>query len=114
MKLTLDKLVTDIIGKLAGYFITLVAAASVLVFIWGITKYIFRGDSEAERDKGKKIMIWGIIGFVVMFGVWGILAIMGETIGINAVVPQFKTTNTAPSSAPSAPAPKPSLPMGAS
>ncbi len=87
--LTLQSLVVGVVGKLATYFITLVAAASVIVFLWGITKYIYKGDSETEREKGKNLMIWGIVGFVVMFGVWGILALFGETFGVEAVVPQF-------------------------
>lgn len=89
MNKTLGQLVTGIINEISVYFITLVAAASVIVFMWGITNYIFKGDSEDARTKGRNLMIWGLVGFFVMFGVWGILAIIGETFGIQSVIPQF-------------------------
>jgi len=61
-----------------------------MVFLWGITKYIFKGDSEGEREKGKQFMIWGIVGLFVMFGVWGIIELLGNTFGVDTTIPQFR------------------------
>jgi hypothetical protein len=86
---TLNSVITGTVSHVAMLFVTLFAGLSLIVFIFGATKYIFRGDSEGERKKGKTFMLWGIIGFFVMFGVWGIVEILAQTFGIDATIPQF-------------------------
>ena len=69
--------------------IPLIIALAVAMFIWGIVQYVINGDEEAKKAKGKQFMIWGIIGLVVMFGVWGIVKIVGTTFGIQNAIPQL-------------------------
>jgi hypothetical protein len=88
---TLGEIVVGIIQDISESFITLIAAASVLVFIFGVTKYIWQGDNEESRKKGRQLMLWGIIGMFVMFGVWGLVGILGDTFGVETVIPQFRT-----------------------
>lgn len=70
--------------------IPLVVALAVAMFIWGVVQYVINSDEEAKKAKGKQFMIWGIIGLVVMFGVWGIVKIVGTTFGIENAIPQLK------------------------
>ncbi len=65
-----------------------------LVFVWGVFKYFFYGaDSEEERRKGREFVLWGIIGFVVIFSVWGLVAIVGSTFQISSggTAPNYPT-----------------------
>ena len=57
------------------YIIPLLYALAFLVFIFGMFRYFFTGGEE-NREKGKSFAIWGIIGFVVIFGVWGIVNLL--------------------------------------
>ncbi len=64
-------------------------AVGLLIFIWGVVKFFFvNSDEEAKRTEGKRFMIWGIISLTVMLCVWGLVKIVGSTVGIN--------TNTLP------------------
>jgi hypothetical protein len=88
---TFSEIILGIATTLSEYFVTLFASISVLLFIWGVTKYVYKGDSEAERTKGKNLMFWGIIALFVLFGIWGILELLANTFGIEFdVPPQFK------------------------
>lgn len=59
-------------------------AIAVLVFIWGIFQYFILGASdEGKREKGKDLMIWGIIGFVLMVSITGIIALFSGATGLN-------------------------------
>ncbi len=68
--------------------VPLLFAVAILVFIWGVINFIKEEKAE-EREKGKEFMIWGIIAFTVMLGVWGFVAILGSTFGVTNVVPQL-------------------------
>ena len=67
----------DIIGLLIPFVFTL----SLVVFLWGITRaWIWGGGDEASVEKGKKLALAGIIGLVVMAGVWGIVALFSTSV----------------------------------
>lgn len=71
---------SGVVGKLVGFLI----GAAVLVFLWGVLKYVFlsQGDPE-KRSEGRGFMIWGIIALVVMTSVWGLVNLVKSTAGIN-------------------------------
>lgn len=76
-----EDLVIDILNKL-GYFFWLL---SLVAFFYGLVKFIANSTDPAEREKGKSIMLWGIIAFVVLFSVWAIVSfILVDTLQINA------------------------------
>ncbi len=49
------------------------AGIGVLLFFWGLAKFIRNSGDEKEHTNGKNLMIWGVVGFFVMFAVWGIV-----------------------------------------
>lgn len=68
--------------------ITLAAGASLLAFIWGLAKFIFKvGGDEKAVAEGKRIMQWGIIAFFVMISLLGIIAFIQSELGIDAYIP---------------------------
>ena len=96
----LGAFIIDLINNVA---VPLVFAIAFIVFIWGIFQYFVAGGAnEEQRDKGKQLAMWGIIGFVVMLSVWGIVNLLTNTLGFkdkqNVELPHFEpTTQTAPS-----------------
>ncbi len=66
-----------------GVLIPLIFAISFITFLWGIYKYfIAQGDSAEGQEKGKQLILYGIIGFAVMVSLWGLVNIVASTFGL--------------------------------
>lgn len=49
-------------------------AIAFIVFLWGIFKYFIWGaENEMEKAEGRKFAMWGIIGFVIILSIWGLV-----------------------------------------
>ncbi len=82
------------LGTLCGIAVTLVHlinrvlvpvifAVSFLAFLWGIARaYIISRGNEEELKKGHALIFWGIIGFVVMLSLWGLVNIVANSFGL--------------------------------
>ena len=58
-------------------------AVAFIAFLYGIVKaYIFSAGNEEEVKKGHQLILWGIIGFVVMISLWGLVNIVANTFGL--------------------------------
>ena len=65
------------VGGLINPLIAILVGLALLVFFWGLVRFIFRvGGDEKAVEEGKKIMIWGLIALFVMVSVWGIISFM--------------------------------------
>lgn len=54
--------------------IPLLFGVSLLVFIYGMMQYfIIGGASDDSREKGRKLILWAVVGFVLMVSIWGIV-----------------------------------------
>lgn len=60
--------------------ITLLLAVAFLWFLYGGFLYIAKADQSGEREKGRKHMLFGVIGLVVMTTAGAILAIAANSI----------------------------------
>lgn len=67
--------------KIINLLVPFLFGLALVVFLWGIIEaWILGGGDETSVEKGKKLALGGIIGLVVMAGVWGIVAIIKESI----------------------------------
>jgi hypothetical protein len=68
------------IGTFIGnVLIPLIFGLALLIFIWGMFRFfIWGGGNEEERSKGKQLIIWSIVGFVLMVSIWGIVNIVSS------------------------------------
>ncbi len=72
--------------------IPLIFALALVIFVWGVVQFVINTDDEVKKTKGKQFMIWGIIALTVMVSVWGLVAILGNTFGVNTgFIPQVKS-----------------------
>jgi hypothetical protein len=55
-------------------------ALAVIYFLWGVFVYISNAESDEGRQKGGRHILWGLIGIVIMMGVYGILRIATGTV----------------------------------
>ena len=82
------ELILKINALIINPLIILLLAIAAVVFIWGVVQFVWGMGGEEDRVKGKRHMIWGIVGIFVMIGVFGILAILMNTLGIK--IPSFQ------------------------
>lgn len=79
----LDNLVSIVgsLGDIVNMLIPIVFALALLVFFWGLVRYIF--SKEDDKEQAKKTMIWGVVALFVMAAVWGLVAWIGEALDID-------------------------------
>jgi len=75
-------LFSQFLNGLIGLFITL----AIVVFFWGLIKYLWSMDSENAHE-GLKIMFWGLIAIFVMVSIWGIIRLLQSTLQVSSTDP---------------------------
>lgn len=79
----------DVLGRVYVYIINpaimLLFAVATILFLWGVVVFIRGSGDKKEKEEGQQHMLWGIIGFVIMVGVYGILNFFMQLIGINNI-----------------------------
>lgn len=84
--MTLTLIGLNIIGLINGVLVPLVFAISFIVFLYGVaTKYILSNGDEGKVKEGHMLILWGIIGFVVMVSVWGLVNVVANTLSLNGI-----------------------------
>ena len=74
----------DVSAFINGTLIPLVFAIALLVFIYGMFQYFIMGGSEEDsRDKGRKLMMWAIVGFVAMVSIFGVVNLIAGGLGFS-------------------------------
>jgi hypothetical protein len=65
-------------------------ALAIAVFFWGLVKFISNAGDTADHEKGKELIVWGIISFVVLVSVWAIVQLIaGDTFGYSSNPVQY-------------------------
>ena len=84
---TITTIGINIIILINKVLVPLVFAISFIVFLYGIaTKYILSGGDEGKIKEGHTLILWGIIGFVVMVSLWGLVNIVTNTFNLNSIL----------------------------
>lgn len=67
------------------------ALVSVIFFLWGVVTAITTG-SDDQRNEGKRLMTYGLIGFVIFVALWGLFyfSIAPEIVPTNPALLQKK------------------------
>ena len=74
-----------IINVINGILVPVLMAVAFIVFLWGIYKYFILGAAnESEKGDGRKFAMWGIIGFVIIVSLWGLVNLVMGTLGLSA------------------------------
>ena len=54
-----------------------------IYFVWGVVKFLSNSDSDEARSDGKRHMVWGIVGMVIMLSAYAILALITSSFGVD-------------------------------
>lgn len=77
--------VNSVISFINSYLVPFVFAAAFLIFIWGMFTFFIRGGhSEEARGQGKQLMLWGVVGFVMMVSIWGVVNVVADGLGFRS------------------------------
>ena len=93
----LSHFISNIVQFIIQPLIGLLFALAIFMFVYGVILFFdVRGADPKERDRGKKMLMWGVIGlFIMTFGMSIIAAITNTFCGS-----VFCTTVNAPAQAP--------------
>ena len=67
----IDVVKAEIVNPLIGFMMVLAG----LFFLYGVVEFIMGASNEEARTTGKKHMIWGLAGLVIMVGVYAIIEV---------------------------------------
>jgi len=51
----------------------------LVVFIYGVVKFLVNFDDERAREEGKKSMIFTLVATAVVFMIWGIMSLLSNS-----------------------------------
>ena len=76
--------ITQIIN---GVLVPLVFAVAFLIFIINVVRYFIA--SPDKKDDAKSLILYSVVGFAVMIGVWGLVNILLGTFNLNQNIPNL-------------------------
>jgi hypothetical protein len=69
-------------SRVIAVMIPVAFALILLVFLWGIAKFVLSVGEEGKTE-GKELLMWGTIALFIASSVWGISAYLREVIGVD-------------------------------
>ena len=63
--------------------ITLMLTVALIVFLWGGFQFIANAGNSGKREEGRRHIMWGIIGMLIMLSAYAILTIAAGTFGLD-------------------------------
>ena len=79
--------ITNFLNKVSGVILNpliyLVFAVAFLVFFYGLFEFIQSAEKDEARETGKRKIVYGLIGMLVMFSVYGIIRVILGTFKIS-------------------------------
>jgi len=79
---TIDEFLSKVSAKVINPLIEFAFIVALVVFLFGVMEFLRGASNDEKRSQGKQHMLWGIVGFLIMFGVWGIINILVDTFGL--------------------------------
>jgi NADH:ubiquinone oxidoreductase subunit 2 (subunit N) len=63
--------------------ITLMMAVALLIFLYGLFEYVRNAESDSGRETGRRHILWGVIGMLVMLSAMSILYVAAGTFDLD-------------------------------
>jgi hypothetical protein len=85
---TLGFYIVELVHFFDRYVIPLILGLAFLFFIWNISYYfIIGGASDEKREIAKRNVLWGMLAFVLLASVWGIVHMLVYGLNITGFAP---------------------------
>lgn len=73
------------VKTLMDSILPLLIGIGIIYFIWSLL--MFLRESGSKKDEARSHMIWGIVIIFVMVSIWGLVRILGGSLGTSTVAP---------------------------
>jgi hypothetical protein len=95
----IQTLLTGVLTFINATLIPFVLAVAFLMFLWNITRYfIIEGANEKEHENAKSLALYGILAFVIISSIWGIVNLFVGDLGLSGkqpITPDYMKTGGA-------------------
>ncbi len=71
----------DRLIALGNLFVYVLISIAIIYVIFGVVRYLIAGGDDG-KDKGKDIIIRGVIGLAVIFSIWGLVALVIKVVNL--------------------------------
>lgn len=77
--------IQTVINFINDWLFPLALAIAFIFLVWGIVKYfVIGGDSDDGKTKGKDLIIYSIVAFVIIFSFYGLVNLVAGALGFNS------------------------------
>lgn len=87
----------NVVNRVLRAIVPMLITVALIVFIWGLIKYLMQVGDEAKRKEGIQLMLWGVVAIFVMSSVWGLVRLLQNTFSVQqneAIVPRAPDIST--------------------
>lgn len=63
----------------------LAVAIGILIFIWGIIRYVV-ANNEEQKANAQRLILYGVIGLFAITAIWGLVKFLSNTTGVGGEV----------------------------
>src|SRR3989338_5838795 len=81
-----DSFLANVNTLIINPLILFLFALAVVYFLYGALEFMLNQENDEKKTTGKSHMLWGVIGITIMLGVWTILGIITNTLGISGQI----------------------------
>jgi succinate dehydrogenase/fumarate reductase cytochrome b subunit len=85
--------IQNILYFINAYVVPFILALAFLIFVFNAARYfIIQGAQEEARTKAKSLALWGVLAFVFILSIWGIVNMLVLGLGFNRsqhIVPDY-------------------------
>lgn len=81
------------VAFLVQKIVPILIGIALIVFLWGVFRFIRSSGEETAREEGKQFMFWGLVGLFVMVSVWALVGVLSASLGGGGIyIPQVSLT----------------------
>ena len=80
-----DSTFSDVIMEIKGVIdilIPILSAVATIIFFWGLSKFILNSGNQADLEKGRSYMIWGILALFILMSYQTIVFLVAKDLDI--------------------------------
>lgn len=88
-----DNIMQRIVDMIINPILLGLMAFAFLVFVYGLVQFMWNLNEGGDNKEGKSHMLWGIVGMLIMISVYGIIAMIDNTLGLDFTNPDPSRAN---------------------
>ncbi len=96
--MNIQTLLTNILKFLNEIIVPFLLVIAFVVFLWNIARYfVMDGANEESQEKARSQALWGILAFVIIVSLWGIVNLLVSGLGLGnnqAITPDYMEQKT--------------------